>query len=53
MKWCIIILLLFSSCKTLDFPDNVHEEIENQGPTVMSKDINFAGNVYYDIIIYP
>lgn len=48
MKWVVYVVLILSlsSCKVLeklDFPDDVHEKIENQGPTVMSNDINFAG----------
>ena len=44
----IIYLLLFLSCSScavldkLDFPDNVHEEIENQGKTRMSKSDKFG-----------
>lgn len=46
MKSIILILLLFlcSSCAILDkldFPDDVHERIENQDNTNMSNDNNF------------
>lgn len=40
----LILILITTSCSILDkldFPDEVHERIENQGNTNMSNDSNF------------
>lgn len=38
----LIIMITFTSCAVLNFPDQVHEEIYNQVDNQMLKDIEFG-----------
>lgn len=38
----LLIMITFTSCAVLDFPDKTHEEIYNQVDNQMSQDIEFG-----------